>query len=105
MHLDQWQGVFQHRDIKGTAAQIEDQRALKLLFMQAVGHGCGCRLVDQALHVQAGELGGEAGALALLVAEIRWHRDNRLAHRAAEKGFGIGFQGTEHQCREFLRAE
>ncbi|MNP33813.1 NAD-specific glutamate dehydrogenase [compost metagenome] len=73
--------------------------------MQAVGHGCGGRFVDQALDFQAGKLGGKAGALALLVAEIGRHGNHRFADRATEKRFGIGLECTEHQRRQFFGAE
>ncbi|MNH25154.1 NAD-specific glutamate dehydrogenase [compost metagenome] len=105
MHLDQWQRVLQHRDVKGTAAQVEDQCAFELLLVQAVRHGRSGWLIDQALHLQTGKLGGKAGALALLVAEIRRHGNHRFVHRTAQERFGIGFQGTEHQGREFFGAE
>ncbi len=47
----------QDGDIKGAAAQVENENvALRrsLLLVQAVGNGGGCRLVDDAEHVQPG---------------------------------------------------
>ncbi len=73
--------------------------------MQAVSHGRSRRFVDQALDFQPGKLGGKAGALALLVAEVSRHGNHRFADRAAEKSFGIGLERAEHQRRQFFGAE
>ena len=105
MHFDQRQGVFEHSDVEGTAPQVEDQGALEFLLVQAVGHGGGGRFVDQALHLEARQLGGEHGALALFIAEIGRHRNHRLVHRAAQKGLGVVLQRAQHQGRELFGAE
>ena len=46
-----------------------------------VGQRRGGRLVDDAHHLQPGDLAGLARRLALGVGEVGRHRDHRLAHR------------------------
>lgn len=73
--------------------------------MQAVGERGRCRLVDQALHLQASEGAGAASGLALLVVEISWNGDDSLGHRGSEMGLGICLQPPQHQRRELLGQE
>ena len=89
VHFDQRQSVFQHRDVEGAAAQIEDQRAFEFLLVQPVSHGSGGRFVDQACHREPGQFGGEQRAFALFVAEVRRHGNHCFRNRVAEKGFGV----------------
>ncbi|MOA35607.1 NAD-specific glutamate dehydrogenase [compost metagenome] len=89
VHFDQWQRVFQYRDVEGAAAQIEDQRAFEFLFMQPVSHRGGGRLVDQACHREPSQFGGKQRAFALFVAEVRRHGNHCFRNRVAEKGFGV----------------
>ena len=81
------------RDVKGAAAEVEDENGLVLVeFVETVGERrCG-RLVDDLQNVQPGELAGGDRGGALGVVEISRHRDDRIGHRFFEIFLGICFQ-------------
>ena len=58
------------------------------LLVEAVGERGRGRLVDDAQHLEAGDLAGVLGRLALGVVEIGGHGDDRLLDLLAEIGFG-----------------
>ena len=70
---------LEHRDVVGAAAEVEDGDLLVLLLVEAVGERRRRRLVDDAQHVEAGDLAGVLRRLALRVVEVRGHGDDRLA--------------------------
>ena len=80
-----------HRDVEGAAAQVVDQDPLALVLSGLVDQRRGGRLVDDAHHLQPGDLAGLARRLALGVGEIRRHRDHRLAHRPPSLRSAISF--------------
>ena len=47
-------------------------------FVHSVGKRSGGRLVDDALHIEPGDLAGILGRLALRVVEVGGDRDHRL---------------------------
>ena len=96
---------LEHGDVKGTAAQIEHGNFFVLLFIQAVGQRGGGGLVDDAEHVETGDLAGVFGSLALGVVEIRGDGDDGLRDFLAEIGFGIGLEFTEDERRDLLGRE
>ena len=75
-------------DVEGAAAEIVDGDLAGALLLQAVGERGRGRLVDDAQHVEAGDLAGVLGGLALGVVEVGGHRDDGLGHLAAEIGLG-----------------
>ena len=75
---------LEDRDVVRAAAEIEDGDLLVLLLVETVGERRGRGLVDDAQHVEAGDLAGVLRGLALRVVEIRRHGDDRLGHRVAE---------------------
>ena len=63
------------RDVEGAAAEVVDRDQLVLvLAVEAVGQRRRGRLVDDALDVEAGDLAGVLGGLALGVIEVRGAR-------------------------------
>ena len=73
--LDDAVADLQQRDVERAATEVEDQDGLFLLaLVQAVGQRGRGRLVDDAQHVEAGDLAGFLGGLALGVVEVRGRR-------------------------------
>lgn len=71
----------EHGDIEGTATQIEDENARRLVLVQAietVRQRSGSRLVDDAQDIEAGDATSGLGSSALGVVEVRRNGDDRL---------------------------
>ncbi len=77
LHFDHALADFEDRDVERAAAEVVDRDDLVLLLVEAVGQRRGGGLVDDALHVEAGDLAGFLGGLALRVVEVGGHRDDR----------------------------
>jgi hypothetical protein len=97
---------LEHRYVEGAAAQVENQEpALEVASVQAVGERGGGRLVDQPLDGEPGELAGDLGRLALGVVEVSGYGDHRLRYLLAEPGLGVGLERAQHQGGQLLGAE
>ena len=83
---------LEHRHVERAAAEVEDEDRLVGLLVEAVGQRRRGRLVDDALDVEAGDLAGVLGRLALVVVEVRRDGDHRRVDGLAEVGFGVGLQ-------------
>src|ERR1041384_7539818 len=79
-HLDDVVAHLENRDVEGAAAEIVDGDDFVVLLVEAVREGRRGRLVDDALDVQARDLAGVLGGLALSVVEVRGHGDDNLNH-------------------------
>ncbi len=90
---------FQHRHIKGTAAQIEHHDLLVFCSFQAVGHRRRGRFIDDTSHFKTGNLTGVLGGLALGVVEVGGNSDHRLIHLVAQVRLGRLLELTERFCR------
>ena len=62
---------LEDRDVERAAAEVVDGDDLVLLLVEAVGERRRGGLVDDALHVEAGDAAGVLGGLALGVVEVR----------------------------------
>ena len=78
LHLDDALADLEHRDVERAAAEVVDGDRFVLLLVEAVGERRGRRLVDDAQHVQAGNLAGVLRRLPLRVVEVRRHGDDRV---------------------------
>jgi hypothetical protein len=78
--LDHLVAHLEVRDVEGAAAEVVDGDDVVLVLVEAVGERGRGRLVDDALDVEAGDLAGVLGRLALRVVEVRRHGDDRLGH-------------------------
>jgi len=90
LDLDQAVAHFQHRNVEGAATQVKNQDRLIGLLVQAVSQRRGRRLIDNALHIQAGDLARVLGGLALRIVEIGRHGNHRVGDRLAQVGLGVG---------------
>ena len=95
-HLEHAAIQPQDRNVEGTAAQIVDCKHTFGTLVEAVGHGGGGRLVEQAQHIKAGETRGILGGLALGIVEIGWHSDHHTAEFAAQRGHGAVLEDSEN---------
>ena len=75
---------FQNRDIESSATEVVHRNGLVLALVEPVGQRRRRRLIDDALHFEAGNLTGIFGGLSLRVIEIRRHSDDRFGHLLAE---------------------
>ena len=94
---------LQHRHIKRATAQVKDQNGLVIFLVQPIGHRRRGRFVDNAQHLEAGDLTRILGRLALAVVEIGRHRNDRLLHLFPKIVFCISFELGQHHRADFLR--
>ena len=92
-------------DVEGAAAEVEDED-LQLLagLLQAVGEAGGGGLVDDAQHLQAGDLARVLGGGALVVVEIGGAGDDHLLHRVPEVRLGVLLDLLQDERGDLLRA-
>ena len=103
-HFEHTGRQAQDGNVKGTAAQVIDGHHAFGVLVQAVGHGSGGRLIEQAQHVQACQACSVFGRLALSVVEIGWHGDHRAYQLATQGRFGPLTQHLEDVGGHFHRA-
>src|SRR5205085_3411594 len=79
-------------DVERAAAEIVDGDRFVLLLVETVGERRRGRLVDDAKHVQSGDLAGVLRRLPLRVVEVGRDGDNRVGDLLAEVVLGRGLQ-------------
>ena len=94
---------LEDRDVERSAAEVEDEDGLLLLLLEAVGQCGRGRLVDDADDVEAGDLAGVLGRLALRVVEVGRDGDDSVGHRLAEIRLGVGLQLLEDHRGDLRR--
>ena len=82
---------LEDRDVERAAAEVVDGDLLVLLLVEAVGQRGRGRLVDDAHDVEAGDLAGVLGRLALGVVEVGRDGDDRVGDLLAEVVLGVFF--------------
>ena len=98
-------GDFQDRDVERAAAEVEDADRLLALLIEAVRQRRGGRLVDDPRDLEAGDLAGVFGGLALGVVEVGRDGDHRLVDLVAEVGLGRLLQLAERLGGDLRRGE
>ena len=101
--LDDAVAYFEDGDVEGAAAEVVDHDLLVGLLVEAVGEGRGCRLVDDALDLKAGDLACVLRGLALAVGEVGGDGDDRLGDLLAQIGLGVGLELLQHHGADLLR--
>ncbi len=90
----------QDRDVKSAAAQIVDGVDAFAGVVQPVGDCRGCRFVDQAQHIDAGQLGRILGGLALGIVKVGRHGNDGAIQVIVESVFG-----AIAQCGQYFGAD
>ena len=73
--------------IKGATTQVEHQDVvLATLLVKAVGNGCCCGLIDDALHSQTSNDSSIFSGLPLCIVEVCRHSHHSMLHRLAKVG-------------------
>ena len=104
LDLDDAVADLEQRHVERASTEVEHQdRLLLLALVEAVGERCRGRLVDDAQHVEACDLAGLLGGLALGVVEVRRHRDDRVGDGVTEVGLRITLELLQHACADLLR--
>ena len=99
-------GEGEQGHVEGAAAEVEDQDLLvDALLVEAVGKGRGRGLVDDALDVEAGDLAGVLGGLALGVVEVGRDGDDGVGDGLAEVLLGVGLHLGEDHGADLLGGE
>ena len=95
---------LEHRHVERAAAEVEDEdHLIRALLVEAVGECRRGRLVDDADHVQPGDLAGVLGRLALGVVEVGRDRDHRVGDGLAQIRLGVGLQLLEDHRAQLRR--
>jgi hypothetical protein len=102
--LDDAVADLEQRDVERAAAEVEDQDGLFLAaLVEAVGQRGRGGLVDDAQHVEAGDLAGLLGGLTLGVVEVRRDGDDRVGDVLAEVALGVALELLQHARADLLR--
>ena len=103
-HFDDAFADFEDRDVERAAAKVVHGDGFVLLLVQAVSERRRRGLVDDALHVQPGDLSGIFGRLALRVVEVRGDGDHRVGDLLAEEILRGVLQFLKDHRRNLRRA-
>ncbi len=97
---------LEHGHVEGAAAEVEhEDRLVGLLLVEPVGERRRRGLVDDALDVEARDLAGVLGRLALVVVEVRRDGDHRGVDAVAQVGLRVGLQLLEDHRADLGRGE
>ena len=84
---------LEDRHVEGAAAEVEhEDRLVGALLVEAVGQGGRGGLVDDAQHLEAGDLARLLGGGALGVVEVGGDGDDGLGDGVAQVGLGVALQ-------------
>ena len=92
---------FENRDIECAAAEVEYGDGFVLFLVESVCKRGRCRLIDNALYFESGDLACVFGRLPLSVVEISGNRDYRRSDLFAEVCFGGFLELGQDHCRHF----
>ena len=103
LHVEDAGGNFEDGNIEGAAAQVVNGDHFARGLVEAVGERGRGWLVQDALHVEAGDAPGVFGGFALRVVEIGGNGDDRLGDRFAQIGLGDFAHAGQDQRRDLRR--
>ena len=95
---------LQQRHVERAAAEVEDEDGvIGLTLVEPVGERGRGRLVDDPQHLEARDLAGLLGGLALRVVEVRGHGDHGLRDGVAEVRLGVALELEQDLGADLLR--
>ena len=95
---------IENGDVEGSAAEVEDQDGFVLLLVETVRERGGGRFVDDAQHVESGDLTGVFGGLPLGIVEVRGDGDHSICDLLAQVLGGVIHQAAQYLAPKPLRA-
>ena len=75
---------IEYRNVERAAAEVEHQDHFVLFLLETVGERCSRRLINDAEHVESGDLAGVFGRLPLRVVEVGRDGDHRVIDLLAQ---------------------
>ncbi len=103
LHLEHAFADLEDGDVESPATQVVDEDELVAVLVEPVGERCRSRLVDDPQHLETRDLAGLGRRLALCVAEVGGHRDDRLGDVLTEELLGVALELHEDAGRDLLR--
>jgi hypothetical protein len=97
LDLDDTLADLEEGHVERAATEVEDEDRLVLALVQAVGQCGRGGLVDDAADVEARDLAGLLGRLALRVGEVRRDGDDGVRHGLAEVGLRVALELLQHE--------
>ena len=91
------------RHVERAAPEVEHEDGLVVVLVEPVGQRGGGGLVDDAQHLEAGDLARLLGGLALGVAEVGGHRDDGLGDGVAQVRLGVALELLQDAGGDLLR--
>jgi hypothetical protein len=96
LNLEHALADLEHGHVERASTEVEDKdRLVGGLLVEPVCERGRRGLVDDALHVEAGDAAGVLGGLALVVVEVGGDGDDRRVDGLPEVGLGVGLQLLE----------
>ncbi len=103
LHLEDTLAEVEDRHVERATPEVEhEDRLVEVTFVEAVRQRRGSRLVDDAQHLETGDLTGLLRGLALGVAEVGGHRDHGLGDAVAEVRLGVTLELAQDASRDLL---
>ena len=107
LHLKDAVANLENRHVESAAAKIIDNNQTGFALVETIGQRGGCRLVDDAEHLETGYLAGVFGGLPLRIVEVGGNGDYCFGDALAKKGLSVFLQLAKHEAgnlawREFL---
>ena len=97
-------GKVKKRDVKGTAAEVEDEDFLILVFLIKTVGKSGCRrLVNDTLDIEACNLAGVFGCLTLGIVEVCRNGNDGVGYFLTEVLLGVSLHLREDHGADLLR--
>jgi hypothetical protein len=104
LHFDDAFTDFQNGNVEGAAAEVVDRDDFVFLLVETVGESRRRGFVDDALHVETGDLAGVFRGDALGVVEVRRNGDDRFGDLLAEEVFRRELQLSENHRGDLRRS-